>query len=244
MVTNMKNEVDIVILTAVPEEAEPFEKYMTKCQTKKINHIPYIISECFNTSVALVICGVGATNAAIVTSQMIFELSPNYLFFSGNSGAIDNSLNIGDVIIAERIYGEEGLSPQRQHNQWPCPINNQYLPAAFTTDKTLLNNAIETASQFSFKVRVGNVVSTDYFPFPPGFTDLYQQYSADVIDMESAAFAQTCWLYEKPFMVIRGVSNPVDEQKVVEFDVNELNLSADNASRVVMEIIKRLKTTR
>ena len=156
------------------------------------------------------------------------------------AGSIRKTLDIGDVVIATTALSEEGLSPQRGHNYWPCPINKAPLPAEFPADPHLLRHALRIAEDFPVTIQTGAVVNSDYFPLPPWFMDVYRAKDVASIDMESSMFAQACWLFGVPQIIIRGISNEVDEHTTVSFTQDMMHASTENAALFVAALIEAL----
>jgi nucleoside phosphorylase/ActR/RegA family two-component response regulator len=140
----MKSELDIVILTVLPEEYQaiksqipnlekwPGEKdnpslyaWQTGIIPSKNSHVPY--------KVALGMIGrAGNTNSALAVRDAMERWSPRYVFFVGVAGGL-NKLEKGDVVLADVIYGYEYGKLEKKFNprtDW-----------SYRTDQGLLNGA-------------------------------------------------------------------------------------------------------
>lgn len=107
---------DIVILTVLPEEYEAVRSKLTPPDVAR--HVipnPYAweIGEIKNERggsylIALGMLGqAGNVTSAIATMEAVRQFSPRYVFFVGIAGGLDDELSLGDVVIAEQIYGYE-----------------------------------------------------------------------------------------------------------------------------------------
>src|SRR5262249_55819453 len=58
--------------------------------------------------IALVVVGVGNRAAAVLTERANALFRPDTVFFVGIAGALHADINLGDVVVATRVYGYQG----------------------------------------------------------------------------------------------------------------------------------------
>lgn len=113
--------------------------------------------------------GMGGPSAAIVTEELI-GLGAQRLVRVGTCGALDGSLSLGELLIAEAALAEDGASR-----------------ALGAGDRAEPDPSLRAALAAS-GARTGLVVSTDLFYDPdPGRTDRWLRAGAVAVEMEAAA---------------------------------------------------------
>ncbi len=144
-------------------------------------------------------CGIGKVNAAIGAVELINTYSPDFIISSGVAG--------GATTLVPRLHVV--ASTEIAYHDVYCFSDNEYgqiqgLPAQFTADERLLKIASEIEN-----VHCGLIASGDWFvdtKEKAGYIlDKFPE--AKAIDMESGAIAQTCYLYNVPFISFRIISD-------------------------------------
>ena len=93
----------IGIVVAMDEECEAVEKLMKNIERKNILDLTFFIGKIENDKYILVKSGIGKVNAARTTQIMVDNFKVDYIINLGSAGAINNKLNIGDVVIAKHV---------------------------------------------------------------------------------------------------------------------------------------------
>lgn len=147
--------------------------------------------------------GIGKVNAAVSAYKLIDEDGVDLILNTGCAGAVDPSLNIGDVVI--------GIS-FAYHDVW-CGTGNergqvQGLPANFFADPESLDLLRDTFAE-DRTVHFGMVCSGDSFIETAEDDAKVKTVRPDalVCDMEAAAIAQVCYLRDIPFIAYKLVSD-------------------------------------
>ena len=150
-------------------------------------------------------CGIGKVNAAIATAELIKAFSPQCIISTGVAGGIDSGLKVMDVVVSQQIC---------YHDVW-CGMGCQYgqvqgLPTFFNGNPRLVEAALRLNDiQNETKIHAGLICTGDQFIQ----TDDEQQTIKEhfpaglACDMESAAIAHTCYLYQVPFVSFRIISD-------------------------------------
>ena len=189
-------------------------------------------------TIILTECGIGKVNAAVGTVELIHNCRPDCIISTGVAGGIDTCLAVMDVVVSRQIV---------YHDVW-CGDGNEYgqvqgLPARFEGDARLYACACEVQSDS--RIHGGLICSGDKFitsrneldgikgAFPEGLA----------VDMESGAIAQTCFLYNIPFLSFRIISDTPgvkDHTKQYQDFWGEM---AEHSFRVTEAFLKALPTT-
>lgn len=151
-------------------------------------------------------CGIGKVNAAIGTVEMINNFHPDCIISSGVAGGATTLVpRLHVVASTEIVYHDVYCFSDNAFGQI------QGMPARFKADERLVQIASEIEN-----VNPGLIASGDWFVDSKGkageILDHFPESLA--IDMESGAIAQTCHIYNIPFISFRIISDiPLDSEK-------------------------------
>lgn len=207
----------IGILTAMQSEHDLLAALLedkTECTNGLFN---YVLGSVAGNEIILRQCGIGKVNAAVGTAEMIKNFNLDCVISTGVAGGIDKCLGVMDVVVSQQIV---------YHDVWcgmGCDKGQvQGMPTFFDGNKTLCKAAESlnsTPSANGTKIHLGLICTGDQFitnkeelariksDFPEGLA----------CDMESAAIAQTCYIYNIPFVSFRiisdtpGIDNHIDQ---------------------------------
>jgi len=218
----------------MPPEAAPFKQALANLQPGSLGVFPCWRGTFQQHDVSLVLCGIGKVHAAAAAQRVVAELKPDAVFSCGSAGSLNDSLDIGDVVLGaatiQHDYGfvtpdafiPFGLHLQRQGKA------REYL-RRFPADAALLGaaNAMQhDAPPSSPSLVIGTILTGDQVIFSAEKRQaLRQEFDALAVEMESAAIAQVCALYDVPFVSIRGISDHASETITLDtsrLDPNEL----------------------
>ncbi|WGI27210.1 5'-methylthioadenosine/S-adenosylhomocysteine nucleosidase [Halomonas alkaliantarctica] len=183
--------------------------------------------------------GIGKVNAAVGTAILLERHQPDAIINTGSAGGFAADLAIGDVIISDEVRHHDVDAVVFGYEIGQVPG----MPAAYLADKSLrelAHNAI--ASLGEVQVREGLIATGDAFMADPARVDATRAQfpSMLAVEMEGAAIAQTCHLYQCPFVVIRALSDiPGSGDNHLSFD-EFLEVAADHSSRMVDQMLKQL----
>lgn len=183
--------------------------------------------------------GIGKVNAAVGTAILLERHQPDAIINTGSAGGFAADLAIGDVIISDEVRHHDVDAVVFGYEIGQVPG----MPAAYLADKSLrevARNAI--ASLGEVQVREGLIATGDAFMANPARVDATRAQfpSMLAVEMEGAAIAQTCHLYQCPFVVIRALSDiPGSGDNHLSFD-EFLEVAADHSSRMVDQMLKQL----
>ena len=181
--------------------------------------------------------GIGKVNAAVGTAILLERHQPDAIINTGSAGGFASDLAIGDVIISDEVRHHDVVVFGYEIGQVPG------MPAGYKADKQLreiARNAIAELGEVN--VREGLVATGDAFMADPErvATTRAQFPTMLAVEMEGAAIAQTCHLYNCPFVVIRALSDiPGSGDNHLSFE-QFLDIAADHSSRMVDQMLVAL----
>ncbi|MEW5802848.1 MAG: futalosine hydrolase [bacterium] len=217
----------MIILTA----AMPFETAWISSQLLYPRHIllgkfTALQGSLHGSQVLIFHLGVGKTNAAHGATLLLEKYYPRLMLLIGCGGAYRGSgLQPGDLAIANKeIFGEEGVVTSqgwRSTHFLNLPLlrkGDRAYYNAFEMDQTVLNRAISILQKFNPKIGPFITIS-EVSGTQARAEEMEQRFHGICENMEGAAVAQLCTLYEVPFLEIRGISNLVKERNRDEWDL-------------------------
>ena len=192
--------------------------------------------------IVLAKCGIGKVNAALGAAEMIRQHHPDVIISSGCAGGNGDDINIQDVVVSSQlvyhdVYCGKAIDDTTIYGQV------QGLPARFEADAHLLEVAKSLNLQSStLNLHPGLIVTGDWFVDTKekarSIIELFPE--AKAIDMESAAIAQTCYIYKVPFISFRIISDiPLRDTDASQYH-DFWNTIADRSFQVTKTFIESL----
>jgi len=200
----------IGILTAMTSEHDQLAALMEEKANIRSGHFAYILGRIGQNDIILRQCGIGKVNAAIGASELIKAFSPQCLVSTGVAGGIDPSLSIMDVVVSRQLC---------YHDVW-CGMGCEYgqiqgMPTFFNGNPRLVEVALKlNQKQTQTKIHAGLICTGDQFiTNPEELAKIKSHFPAGLAcDMESAAIAHTCYIYQVPFVSFRIISDAPGEK--------------------------------
>lgn len=227
----------IGIIGAMTEEIELLHQNVQNIKEKQLASVTYYEGSLHGVEVVYCKSGVGKVNAAMCT-QVLLSFDVDCVLFTGVAGALDPSLNVGDIVIS---------SSAMQHDIDVSPLGfaKGIIPfqdiSDFPADESLIKLAKSAGDAlFPNSTLVGRVVSGDQFiASVDKVKELYEQFGGVCAEMEGAAVAQVCAANDIPFLIIRSMSDKADGSADVtyaEFVVTAANHSYAMIDKIVSTI--------
>jgi len=215
----------------MPEELNALLEIMQVENEFVLGNKTFFKGKLYNREVVLVFSKWGKVAAATTTVQLINTFQPDEIIFSGVAGGLQKDLNIGDVILATKLYQYDmdatPLYPSLEipllNKSFFSPENNLKLLAAI--DEFLMNYELyfqSDAPRFNIKqpkLYQGTIVTGDQFVHTQAQQNMILKKLPDALcaEMEGGAVAQVCYEYKIPFQVLRIISDKADQSAVVDF---------------------------
>ncbi len=187
-------------------------------------------------------CGIGKVNAALGAAEMIRQHHPDVIISSGCAGGNGDDINIQDVVVSSQLVYHD-VYCGRAVDDTTIYGQVQGLPARFEADAHLLEVAKSLNLQPStLNLHPGLIVTGDWFvdsrEKARSIIELFPE--AKAIDMESAAIAQTCYIYKVPFISFRVISDiPLRDTDASQYH-DFWNTIADRSFQVTKTFVESL----
>ena len=195
----------IGVISAMDSEHRQLAERLQEKKVADYGNLHYVEGMLGSNRVILTQCGIGKVNAAVGATELIRRFAPDCIVSTGVAGGIDACLKVTDVVASDSLA---------YHDVW-CGDGNEYgqvqgLPAVYKGCVPLLEHALSlNKTGLESRIHSGLICTGDRFITNRTELDAIKRcFPAGLaVDMESAAIAQTCYLYGVPFLSFRIISD-------------------------------------
>ena len=220
------------------KEFAQLKTLLDDCRTERHHFKDFVIGTLDGAEIILQQCGIGKVNSAIGAVEMIDSYQPDLVMSTGVAGGADVTLSPLDVVVAaECTYHDAYCGEEVARGQ----IMGQ--PARFVSPKALVDKALALSGVVDgIKIRSGLTVSGEWFV---DSREKMRQILADfpdavAVDMESCSMAQTCHIYQTPFISFRIISDvPLKDHKGAQY-FDFWNRMAEGSFEITRHYLKAL----
>ena len=226
----------IAIMGAMEEEITPLLSHFT--DIKKIDYAKNTYYECKLGKLDVVIAysKIGKVFSALTASTMIQKFGCDTLLFSGVAGGINPALEIGDLIVANKLSQHDLDITAFGHAHGFVPGGSVYV----NTDETLKNIALEVAKENNIKIIEGIIATGDQFVADETRKNfILDTFKADALEMEGSSVAVVCDALNVPCLILRAISDTADMDAGFSFE-EFLEISAKNSANFLMKVIDKI----
>ena len=182
-------------------------------------------------------CGIGKVNAAVGVSEMIRRYSPDLVVSTGCAGGGRTDMEVMDVVVSTELTYHDVYCGEAIGKTVYGQV--QGMPARYKSPIDL----VEKAKSVSPRVHAGLIVTGDWVGDSREKLREIVGHSpeAAAVDMESAAIAQTCHIYNIPFISFRVISDiPLKDNNASQYH-DFWNTIADNSFETTKEFLLKIK---
>ena len=227
----------IGIIGAMDEEVLTLKEKMDIKEVRSIASLEFYIGNLHNTSVVVVMGGIGKVNAAMCTQVMIDCFHVDAIINTGVAGALSDELEIGDVVISLDMVQHDMDATAFGYAIGQVPRMDVF---SFKADEHLISIAERAADVLpqSTNVFVKRIVSGDMFVAGKDKkTWLVDKFDGFCTEMEGAAIAQVAHINKTPFVIIRSISDKADDSAEMNFD-EFVTLAANNSCKMIEKMLE------
>lgn len=229
----------IGIIGAMEEEIDTIRAKMEIISTKDIIGLDFCLGKMHGKNIVLVRSGIGKVNAAICTQILIDLYGADCCINVGVAGALSKELNIADVVISSVALHHDFDCTSFGHQPGVIPRMEE---SFFTADENLIKIAQSVTERLfpEKQVFVGKIASGDQFVSSnEKKIKIRENFKPLCVEMEGAAIAQTCFLNQIPFVVVRSISDKSDGDANASFD-KFVKVAAEVSAAIVEEMVKEI----
>ena len=204
------------IICAMEEEIKELRAQLTNANEENIANMIFYSGQINDHEVVLVRAGIGKVQAGVTTAFLIENFKVDAVINSGSAGGIGTGLAVGDLVLSTGAAYHDASATVFGYKPGQLPQQ----PQIFEADQELLQAVCEAAGQAGLQVKPGLIVTGDQFVSSQAqiaaIKEIYPQ--ALCCEMEGAAVAQVAYQFDKPFLIVRAMSDVGDEDAGQSFD--------------------------
>ncbi|WP_396936895.1 5'-methylthioadenosine/adenosylhomocysteine nucleosidase [Mycolicibacterium sp.] len=248
----------IGLIAAIPQELAHLRSAMGEVQGMDIAHTRFDIGSLDGCDVVLAETGMGKVNAALVTTVLAYRFGCRAVIFSGVAGGLDPDLNVGDVVIAERlIQYDAGLIEDERLQTYQAghvPFINPTDRLGYDVGGAVMDKVRRALGGLELpplsrlaggqgrpaRIVYGTVLSGDqYLHSEPTRVRLHSEFGGRAIEMEGGAVAQVCEAFGIDWLVVRALSDLAGQDSQFEFNefAGEVAASSATVLRTLLPVL-------
>ena len=169
--------------------------------------------------VVVVRSGVGKVNAAAQILVDVFNVKA--VINTGIAGSLKAEINIGDLVISSDLVHHDMDAVSFGYPKGQIPQMDVF---SFGADQELAELAEKVCKEVNPEIQVfhGRVVSGDQFVADKETKEkISTLFAGYCTEMEGAAIAQTAYLNQVPFVVLRAISDKADDSASMDYPAFE-----------------------
>lgn len=240
------------LIGAMREEIHLLKDEIKNLKIDKVGAREFYSGTLENKEIVMALSGWGKVAAASTATSLLNLYEVDQLVFIGLSGSLQPYLNIGDIVIADKLVQHDvDLSYLKDFPDVQPPFWKDF---QFDVLPDAGNHALKTVQQFVCNLKdgkypeigkeynpeiyVGPIGTGDQFVASPEGKNRISERYPDVLctEMEGAAIAQVTADYNVPCTVIRIISDKADDNAHEAF----VKFLFENISKISVEIAKLL----
>ena len=215
----------IGILSALEEEGRLIRASLVRPTNAEYAKGQFTSGWLANTPVVVVNTKVGKVNAAIITQLLIDRYDVDSIILLGLGGGTGPEVEIGDIVISrDVVHHDVDATGYMRVEIGEIPfLGIKYFPAderliriaeqaSRSVIKTRISPLNESSRVYNPRIIVGRVMTGDQFINNlEKVSWLWETFKGHCVEMEGAAVAQCAYLNNKPFVIVRTISDKCDE---------------------------------
>ena len=222
---------------AMPEEIAPILEKVGTYTSIDIADNTYYEASFNGIDLVIAYSKIGKVFSTLTASTMIHHFGVEKMLFSGVAGGINPSLNIGDLIVANKLCQHDLDITAFGHPHGYVPGGSQFVE----TDVTLRKLAFDVAAEMGITLQEGTIATGDQFVHDPERKAFIEQtFHADALEMEGASVAVVCHSLGVPVFILRAISDTADTDASFNFD-EFMESSAKISADFIMKMVEQLE---
>jgi len=200
----------IAVLCAIRQEISPLAACMNVSKKFDIDEVPFYQGDMDGRPLTLVQGGIGRDNAIKAASCLLESTNVDLLISAGVAGGIRHGLNVGDLVVAERV----GYTKQHDFDGEELQLESD-----FACKEEIVQLARQFSNDLESKMHFGNLLTVDKVINQASTKKrIGEQNSFLAVEMESAAVAEVAMEKGVEFAAIRSISDDIDDDLHLDYD--------------------------
>lgn len=224
----------IAIIGAMPEEIAAILRISQVTEEIIVKKKVMYKTKLFNKDIIVALSGVGKVEAAYTCQLLLNEFEIELVINIGSAGGLQPGQHIGDVVIASECQYHDFIIFQND----PLEGLERF---DFRTDSRLVKIMKKSLDDLKIRNWIGLVVSGDQFiSTKEQSQSIINRFPFAICsEMEATAIAHVCTLEEKPYVIIRSLSDIALKQgNEVDFETYLPLAAASSANACLLFLTK------
>lgn len=225
------------IIGAMMEEVAQLQEIMEQAEVVPVAGMDFYKGKISGKDVVVVRSGVSKVNAAVCTQILIDRFDVDAIVNTGIAGSLKSEINIGDIVLSTDAVQHDVDATTFGYRLGQIPQMDTF---SFPADENLVRIAKECCERVNqdISVHTGRVVTGDQFISDQGkkrwIAETFEGYCTE---MEGAAIAQTAYLNQIPFLIVRSISDKADDSAHMDYEEFE-RMAIRHSVNLVKEMIR------
>lgn len=225
------------IIGAMMEEVAQLKEIMEQAEVVPVAGMDFYKGKISGKDVVVVRSGVSKVNAAVCTQILIDRFDVDAIVNTGIAGSLKSEINIGDIVLSTDAVQHDVDATTFGYRLGQIPQMDTF---SFPADENLVRIAKECCERVNqdISVHTGRVVTGDQFISDQGkkrwIAETFEGYCTE---MEGAAIAQTAYLNQIPFLIVRSISDKADDSAHMDYEEFE-RMAIRHSVNLVKEMIQ------
>ena len=231
IISAMENEISLLLKEAKIDKKET------------IGGVTFHIGSLKNKPIIISRAGIGKVRASSGATTLLNTYNISKVIFTGVAGGLRDDESILDEVIATSVVEHDYGFITNDGFEWGGGDPGKKEPGEYYyCDTSLVNLAYESAVATMDKSHVfkGLIATGDQFITSSDYVEwLTSKFDAYACEMEGASVGKICTAYNKPFVVLRTLSDKADAEAQESY-VNFGDLAADQSSKIVIKMLESM----
>lgn len=227
----------IAIIGAMEQEVTHLREQISNQTTYTHAGFEYYCGQIDQLEVILLKSGIGKVNAAVSTSLLLERYQPDYVINTGSAGGFHPELEVGDVVIGTQVTHHDVDVTPFGYVLGQVPGG----PETYQADSKLIEVAKQSVNALQEVALMEGLIATgDRFMYQEDDVAQTREKFPHMLacEMEAAAIAQTCHLFNTPFVIIRSLSDIAGKENAITFE-QYLDKAAIHSAKLILEMLKQ-----
>lgn len=230
----------IGIIGAMEIEVAELKRTMKVNRTVKKAQMEFFEGTLEGAPAVVVRSGIGKVNAAVCTQILADDFGVDGVINTGIAGSLKAEINIGDLVLSTDVLHHDMDATGFGYPLGQIPQMDIF---SFHADVKMRKLAKEICERVNPDIKVfeGRIVSGDQFISDKSVKNrIVENFGGYCTEMEGAAIAQTAYLNQIPFLIIRAISDKADDSAVMDYPIFERK-AAQHSFRLTKNFVKEIQ---
>ena len=241
---NKQEEKDyIAIISAMDVEIAMLLKEANIEEERIVADTTYYVGTLKDKPVVITHPGIGKIRASSGVTTLFNTWSISCVIFTGVAGGTRDDESVLDEVIGTSVVEHDYGSLSNDGFTWCGGDPGMLEPGEYyECDKGLVNLAYESAMSVMDQSHIhkGLIATGDQFIASSEYVKwLQESFDAYACEMEGAAIGKVCVAYEKPFVLLRTLSDKADGEAHESY-ADFMDLAAEQSNKIVLKMLEAM----